>query len=244
MKPSGLLFTVTLVIVTAFVTTTVRGDLSEFNDGFVSYLRQVLQHLQDNMEQGIPELQIPPLDPLKLDDKISVDVKEAGNIQINGLTVRGLKSADIKDIQADLNKPSASFDLVVGHIQSEGTYIANLVFAKIFPVKGSGALHINLTDVKLSGQVVLHTEDFSRFECKDVEFSLKFGEAKINFENILDPKLAPTINKILSGFSPLIANVVLPKIQHSFTPAIVKAINKQLTKLNIADLIEKATNGL
>jgi len=220
----------------------VSGDVSDFNDGFASYLKQVLEHLRANMEHGLPELKIPPLDPLTLNDRLSIDVKDFGNVKINDLKVYGLKTVDIKGVKADLTKPSASIKLNVRNIKAKGTYIANLLFAKLFPVKGNGDLLIDLTDVQLTGEVLLDTEDFMRFECKDVEFSLNVGQAKINFENIIDPKLAPTINKILSGFTPLIVNVLLPTIQHELTPALVHAINKELTKLDIADLIQKITN--
>ncbi|XP_003738257.1 uncharacterized protein LOC100905459 [Galendromus occidentalis] len=232
-------------VLTVFVLTLFSNDSSatgdqhrDINEGFKKYLEEVLQNLRSNMGTGIPELKIPPLDPLSVPDNVNGKTK-VGNIQVDRIKVEGLKTLELKHIDADLNNLAAGITIHIGKFLATAKYNCDLLIARLFPIKGYGNLHIEFRDVTLQAKIVLKSEDFSMFEVTHISYAVQLGGSKVDFENIINPQLAPTINKILSGSLPLITDQVLPKVNGRLTPLLIKLLNKELTKVKITDLIDK-----
>jgi len=216
-----------------------RGD-DDVDEGFERYLRQVLDNFQREMKNGISELKIPPLDPLDLRrDHIDIRPPNVGYLKIRDLVVHGLSTLDIRDVKAKLSIPEAGIRFNLEHVKAQGTYDLNMKIAKIFPITGNGNFHIQLERLGVFAKICMSTANFQQFEVRDIDFDISVGKININLENIIDPKLAPTLNKIVNGYGTFIVNALLPKLKAPLRDAIVKVINKEIKGIDISKLLEK-----
>lgn len=58
-----------------------------------------------------------------------------------------------------------------------------------------------------AAKITLKSDDFVMFEVTHIEYAVQLGGSNVDFENIIDPKLAPTINRILSGILPVLVRL-------------------------------------
>lgn len=77
--------------------------------------------LKEELCNGIPELKVPPIEPLII-DKIAMTETNNNKIYLKDLVVNGLCDFDITSFHLDLEKNSFDIDISFKHIHINATY--------------------------------------------------------------------------------------------------------------------------
>merc|ERR1712131_439749 len=125
----------------------------------VDCLKLVVGSLKQYMKTGIPEANLPPLDPLNLDN---VGFSLAGaKVEFMNIFMEGLSNHTVKDVQYDDNTRIMTIELGIAKLKSTGDYALS---GKVFNIEGNiilngGKIEIGEMNIKLKiNKIKVHME--------------------------------------------------------------------------------------
>ncbi|CAG7716030.1 unnamed protein product [Allacma fusca] len=207
-------------------------------------LRQILIDLKPKFGTGIPELNLPPMDPLKISNVAfqhgSGPVKVIATF--SNVDVRGLSSYNKSDFSVDTKRHVLDFDLGIAQMQITGNYqlAGNLFF---FPIGGSGSFWLNLGGITASGQGKLGAvlkNDHKRVVVKKIDIDLDISTIKLHLTNLFngDALLGNVINNFLNENSKDIFDEVRPQIGNQVGDMVTLLANRALAGLPAEQFVD------
>lgn len=202
-------------------------------------LRQTLEDLRPLMKKGIPDLKLPPTEPMKV---ASVNFAQGKPpVQINAafsnVVVRGLSGFKTNYIEADPTTQTLRISLTVPEMNITGRYKINgEVF--IFPLEGSGNFSTKMKGVAAVGQSnILPTigakgKQVLRVDNSDLNFDI--SKVEIHMDNLFNGDnelLAETVNKFLNDHGQDVLAEVKPEISKQLTQLVTRVMNDAFSKL-------------
>ncbi|KAB0794286.1 hypothetical protein PPYR_11125 [Photinus pyralis] len=188
--------------------------------------------LKPYLKKGIPELDVPPLEPLLLD---AVDLKsgnDATRIEatLSNLEIWGPTSFIILELKPNLNKNVFKFKVLLPELNVVGRYKAD-ARVLFFNLKGEGPAFINITnykfECKLKGNKISKGgEEFLEFE--KMRLKIEVGTSSIRLENLFngDPVLGKATSDVVNENSNLFISEILPNLQQALSEKFTNIANK------------------
>jgi len=201
-------------------------------------LRQILEDLKPRLGAGIPEINLPPMDPLYLK---SVSFHHgSGPIKIlatfKDVNATGLSLFDKSDFTFDVKKRTLDFDLSIPHMRIVGNYelSGNLFF---FPIGGAGGFWLNLGGIKAKGQGKLSVSaknNLKSIQIKKIDIDLTIEMIKVHLSNLFqgDQLLGTVINTFLNENANEIFEEVRPQIGIQVAEMVQLLSNRALASLS------------
>lgn len=137
-------------------------------------IRDSVDFLKPKLAVGIPELKIPPLEPLYIERLTAIDGK-GFNVVARDLNIKGCSAFTIVDIKADIDNGVFESKLYYPELAITGKYMVNGSIL-LLPIKGEGELE---SQVRNSTAVVTMTSTFVE---EDGERHLKWKGMKIEVD--------------------------------------------------------------
>ncbi|CAG9562479.1 unnamed protein product [Danaus chrysippus] len=149
----------------------------------------------DVAKTGIPEYDVPPVDPLQLSN-VSLTVLDSLALTITDGTVKGIKGCTINSFHVDFEKhagsQSVTCDLTIkGHFKLAGSSPTLQGFFGSSSIGGDGKAKVKLEKVTLNVDFPLHVikkddgETYLKFDFKDVKYTYDIGNALFAAEKII-----------------------------------------------------------
>merc|ERR1711892_1448145 len=129
------------------------------DDNLDAYLRQILELLKAQMPGGIPDLGIPPLDPLQIPhfdiSPIEEDIVKV-TIEIDNLVISNLATFETKIAHLDIEQ------LSLADLRGDADYKLDGTIASIFPLCGEGPMMLEIfgLDLYAKAGLLINTEGF------------------------------------------------------------------------------------
>ncbi|KAK7864169.1 hypothetical protein R5R35_004084 [Gryllus longicercus] len=188
--------------------------------------------LRPQLLSGLPELDVPPLDPVALDE-IKLSRGPAGALfeaTIRNIKAFGAPNFIIEELKTDLEKNVFDFKLLLPKINFLGDYQLrmNILLINIF---GKGHITGNFTNYKcdchLKGnKVIINGEEYLKFDRMGLK--LNIGKAKFYMSNLFngDRLLGEATNRIINENVDLLLAEVLPAMEISLANVFTDIANK------------------
>ncbi|KAF5306613.1 hypothetical protein FQA39_LY08802 [Lamprigera yunnana] len=173
--------------------------------------------LKPHLKKGLPELGVPPLEPLSL-DILRIGDESSITTNLTNINVWSASNFEIVKLNASVSKNTRKFifKVFIPNLAIEGDYSINTVLS-IIQLKGSGPFYANITDVQF--QCVLKGKRVSEGDTDYVKFEkmkciAEFGKPFIHFENLFngDPIVGTGINAAIQDNIELLFNEIKPQI--------------------------------
>ncbi|KAI4501244.1 hypothetical protein M0802_003617 [Mischocyttarus mexicanus] len=201
-------------------------------------LRRVIEKFRSRMRYGIPELDIPPLEPFHLDGiLIDTDNPEIGNVSatITDLTVNELSLFVIENAKLSLIGPTISINLLFPELYATGNYNISGILGDMFMLFGSGPFRARIYEFRLKVTVVV---GYSRgLYIKD--FNLDFGLTSVLFdiENFMGgDEIGKIMNKVFQELTPQVVEIIKPDILPGIKSYVASRVNETIQHLTMRDL--------
>ncbi|KAF2884503.1 hypothetical protein ILUMI_21677 [Ignelater luminosus] len=201
-----------------------------------------VNHLRSRLKTGIPDLDVPPMEPLMVDE-IRLQRGPAGaaiNCNITNLKVWGPASFVITDIRPEVSKNKFNFKLWLPHLYFQGDYELDMRILLI-NVRGKGAVEGNFTDYRsdviMKGKkITKDNQEYLKFD--KIRIRLHIGKQKLKFENLFnnDPILRQISNDIVNENSDLFINEIKPALENSLAEKFTEIANKITLKFTYNEL--------
>ncbi|XP_014289104.1 protein takeout [Halyomorpha halys] len=188
-----------------------------------------IETLRPQLIKGIPELDVPAMEPLKL-KKISVS--EGGPFRAVGtdVIVKGASNFEIKDLQCDIEKLEFIVAIYIPFLTFDCTYDVDARVLQL-RVKGNGPLKANATDIDGKGIVKGKkiTKDGKTYVAfNDLDLKLNIKSYHIHLENLFnnDPALNEAVNVALNENKKELITTIRPQAERVVTNVLLEIANK------------------
>lgn len=125
-----------------------------------------MEALRDKLRDGIPELDVPGIDPFQIDVVTLLDLPNFKARALN-VTVTGLSQFEVENLHIDLEKMEITIHNKFKHLKMTGTY--DIATRILVPVAGTGPVTITADNFKAT--TVLTSKFYNRGGKKYIYFS-------------------------------------------------------------------------
>ncbi|XP_015188469.1 PREDICTED: uncharacterized protein LOC107072782 isoform X2 [Polistes dominula] len=212
---------------------------SAASKGLEFKLRRFIEKFRSRMRYGIPELDIPPLEPFHLDEvRFDTDNPQIGNVSavVNDLTIYGLSSFLIESAKLSLIGPTISVNLLFPELYATGNYNVSGILGNMFTLFGSGPFNATIYEFRLKVTVVV---GFSRgLYIKDLDLDFTLSSVLFNIENFMGgDEIGKLMNQVFQELTPQIVEIIKPDILPGIKSYVINRVNETIRHLTMRDLI-------
>lgn len=211
-------------------------------------LRALIELFRKQLIKGIPELNIPILDPLHI-NKIEFDLNhESAKLKGNAedVTIKHISKFILdKEKFTDLGNLRFKLDLnlTFPYIKVNGTYKINGTVGQTFRIYGDGPFWINFINLKLGTTTILKFNLPARLRVEKIAIDVKLKKVENNFENLMnDKEIGELFNKAISEMAPEAIDILWPEIKPSVERQIKKYMNNILENATVVNLAKRLFN--
>ncbi|KAK0182272.1 hypothetical protein PV327_000426 [Microctonus hyperodae] len=195
-------------------------------------ITNTIEGLRDKLKVGIPELDVPAIEPLTLKQIRLLRGPQGARLDINltDIQVSGPSSFEVRELKANTENVTFAFKVSFNKLSFHGKY---QIDARILLLRlaGSGDLTGNFSgydsDVILRAQKIVRDNDtYLKFD--KMEIGIKVGKANIYLSNLFggDPILGPASNQLLNANSNLFLDEVRPVLEDALANLFTDVANK------------------
>ncbi|XP_043274346.1 putative beta-carotene-binding protein [Venturia canescens] len=186
-----------------------------------------VEGLREKLRTGMPELNVPPLEPMILKG-FPLSETETFRAYAENVKLTGLTNFEVKSFHNDLDKNQLNMHVVFKRIDLDADYDIN---AKILvPIKGKGPIHIVSHDVE--AKVVMQYKfamkngaKYVYFSSMTTKLSIKDFEADFKSADGVDSPITKAINDALDGGRKEILELVRPTLEKVISEKILELGN-------------------
>ncbi|XP_047522853.1 circadian clock-controlled protein daywake-like [Pieris napi] len=191
--------------------------------------------------KGIPELGVPTIDPVDLND---IHIDGSGlKLTFTNAKMHGLSKVSLKDLDIDIGEKEEKFKLSLkGNLSMTSTYNADGKIL-ILPIKGDGDAFIECRNVEVEiNSKLLHINDSNgeHFKLQTPHYKYNIEKTTFDLRNLFNG------NKQLAGTTLQFANEnwrqlmddLAPPVIKQIVKTIVKDINKFFSKVQISTIVQ------
>jgi hypothetical protein len=200
-------------------------------------LFQIVEDLRPLMPTGIPDVNVPVLDPMFI-SSINLNQGE-GPVSIKStfsqIQVRGLSKFTTNSVTADPDAMTMRLKMQIPELRITGQYqTSGRVF--VLPVEGSGTFWnvlANVTVDSLSNLVIKGSAPNEILQVSNQKIDLTVGKMRMRLNNLFngDAVLGETINTFLNENSQEVFAEVKPEMSKQVGELVIKVMNDALAAL-------------
>uniref|UniRef100_A0AAU6SH69 Protein takeout-like protein n=1 Tax=Maconellicoccus hirsutus TaxID=177089 RepID=A0AAU6SH69_MACHI len=206
-------------------------------------LIELIEGIRSNLAKGIPEMRIPPLDPLHV-PQVTLD-QGSGSVnfqaKFKNIIASGAKNFNLTGVRLDFNVPSLSIDVGFPALRLDSDYnITGKVL--VVPIKGNGKCQGNFTNVFASVKLLgkYDKRDGKTFlSVKERKINLKIGNLQIHFSNLFNgnKQLSESTNVFINENWRDILQEINPLVEDTIGEVMMQIIKGLLDLYSLEDLI-------
>ncbi|XP_044266493.1 protein takeout-like [Tribolium madens] len=198
--------------------------------------------LKPTLKEGIPELNVPPIEPLLLDEvKLRSGPSSAKiNANITNIKVWGPSTFEILELKPNLPKAKFAFKVRIPSLHFEGDYDIDMRIL-VLEYKGVGPITGNFTnysfDCILKGnRIQKDGEEYLKFD--KMRLRLNIGHSRITLGNLFrdDPIIGRATNDVINDNTDLFINEIKPVLENSLAEKFTDIANKITLKFTYKEL--------
>ncbi|KAK9881017.1 hypothetical protein WA026_014360 [Henosepilachna vigintioctopunctata] len=210
-------------------------------------LRELFEEFRKQIVQGIPEFNVPILDPLHIDN-VQFQIKhESGDFTGNAsdVTIRHISKFVLDDVRfSDIGAWRFRLDLniTLPFITAEGMYNVNALIGDTIHVYGNGKFWAKIHHLELKISALLKLEGI-RPRVSALGLGVKIKKLENNFEGLMkDKETSELYNKIISRMAPEALDILWPEVKKPIEKHTLSYINSVLDNASVASFVRRLFN--
>ncbi|XP_015174283.1 PREDICTED: uncharacterized protein LOC107065267 [Polistes dominula] len=191
-----------------------------------------INQLHEKLAIGIPELDVPPLEPFKLNEIRLLRGPNAAKLDVNltDLQVWGASKFVLSDLTTNVDDVIFTFRLHFPVLTFNGKYQIDSKLL-LLHLSGDGDLDGSFNDydsnIVLKGQKIRRNDKiYVQFE--KMKIKIKIGNANVYLKNLFngDPVLGKISNDVIKSNSGLLIDEIKPELEKSLSTVLTNIANK------------------
>ncbi|XP_032681491.1 protein takeout-like [Odontomachus brunneus] len=191
-----------------------------------------IEQLRDKLRTGIPELDVPSIEPLLLKNLRLTRGPNSASLDLNltDIEVYGPSTFKIDDLNVDTNKLLFTYTVKFDKLEFRGKYSIN---AKILLLQLNGVGNVTGYLQNYGGKTYMKAKKIRRNNNTYLQFDkmklvIRIAETHINFDNLFngDKVLGQATNELLNENSNLVTQEITPLLEDSLANLFTNVANK------------------
>lgn len=183
--------------------------------------------LRDKLRVGIPELDIPPVEPLKIERIQLTDMPDFKTYGTN-MELRGLLTYHIKFLHVDLKKQRIDIDVKFDETKLNAMY--NVTAKILVPITGSGPISLTTNNVdakvKITYKLVERRgEKYVYFDSMKIHLNIKDYDLTFDSDTF-DKTLKDAIVQVLGSSHQEVLDATRPNVEKAISETVLNMANK------------------
>ncbi|XP_055703719.1 uncharacterized protein LOC129802123 [Phlebotomus papatasi] len=203
-------------------------------------VRRSILMLKPRLSRGIPQLSLPPFNPLHL-PKVSFS-QDQGPINLNStytnIKIYGLSDFKLQSVKIDLKKNYFQLQMMFPELYMTADYLIS-GHILMLPLQGQGLSYGNYTEVETTATLhcerIMGKDKKEHFRIQDLSVDFTIGDAEWTFDG--DNELCTVMNKFINDNWRLIIGEMRPAIQGAMAKIIGKITGKIFELYSIDKLL-------
>merc|ERR1712088_101361 len=212
----------------------------------MGYLRAILEEFRNAMTVGIPEINIPVLDPFEVPHFDIPHIEEGpvkADITIDDFIIKNLATFETKNVHLDPVGLSLELELDIPLLRGDAVYSLDGSIFGLFPLYGNGDMYIELSGLVIRAAAGVLIDAEGKVQVTDMNLGADFDNAVLHLDNLLGGgDFGETINNLLSALAPTIWDQFKDLVFNELNTVLTKIINDELGKCAIQDIISGNCN--
>ncbi|KAF5269307.1 hypothetical protein FQR65_LT02608 [Abscondita terminalis] len=193
-----------------------------------------IKSLTPRLKAGIPELDIPSLEPLQIDGISFHTGSETANIATNitNITIWGASNFNIVklSVKPNENGKTFEFEVTIPQLFAQGHYEMNTKIL-FLDLRGKGPFNANVSDYHFScilKGLVQNINGANHLQFEPLKCKVSTGQKKFHLENLLDanPIITQATNGIIDDNTEALFREIRPGLKKSVETKIISMANK------------------
>ncbi|XP_015109264.1 protein takeout [Diachasma alloeum] len=212
-------------VLATLATTVIAKDLPEFlhvckrNDPNINEcIKASVEHLRPYLVKGVPEYQIPSIEPLLLKEIVAA---EGGGLKLSAKDVNAYGASDfsVTKMNADMGSLVYLLDVFLPHLSIDGQYeIDGKVL--LLPITGSGRIMGNFTDCLGAVKFTAETETVDGveyFRVREFELKITVGKGTLRLDNLFggDKVIGDVVNNAINNNFDAFLKELMPVVERA-----------------------------
>ncbi|XP_050309981.1 circadian clock-controlled protein daywake-like [Anthonomus grandis grandis] len=193
-------------------------------------IKDSVEFLRPYLVKGIPEVNVPPIDPIKFDKIVIFDGVSTPNLNayLANIEATGLSKFEITKLKLDVDKMTYLVGVKFPFLEMHGDYSVD---AKILaaPIKSQGQFHANVSGIQGQGLIQGYIgEGTNRLLFSSISLKLKISDFNLDLENFLnnDPVLGQAARSLVSGNKDELIRISTPYIERKASEVLLELANR------------------
>ncbi|KAK8733141.1 hypothetical protein OTU49_006781 [Cherax quadricarinatus] len=219
------------------------------NNEIAALIVKAVEAVRPILSNGIPELGIPPLDPLGPLPNIAFHI-DVPRLRMDGLlnetVVRHISEFIICQLNFTLGiTEKLELDIRLEDFRIDGYYDVDGLALSLFPVFGNGNFSLDVYEAAVGGGAKISYNPLSdHASIKDLHLDINFDRLVLVMECILGcGDMSDLINGLIDEIAPVVFDAVWGVIDPILTSALENGINDILKNISISDIITLTQTG-
>ncbi|KAF2886123.1 hypothetical protein ILUMI_20050 [Ignelater luminosus] len=213
---------------------------------------KTVYEIMPNLIKGIPEMDIPPIDPLEF-SSIKIDTGNTGSVSLDiellSGTASGLRNLKIENLKATFGNDGDNITftgiLEVPQVNIEGTYKLNGKIL-LFELNGQGHVSFNATDIRTDSVWRASTylkKNKRHISLDKIDYNdVKIKNIRVKFDNLFGPNnevLTDTVNNAINDNVDNLRGELEPIIKETLIQVILQSFNRVYRLFTLDELYLK-----
>ncbi|XP_017755832.1 PREDICTED: uncharacterized protein LOC108547716 isoform X2 [Eufriesea mexicana] len=197
------------------------------NPHFDECVNNSMTALRGNLRNGMPELDIPSIEPLKINEMKIIDEPQI-KITAKDIKLNGLWTFHLNFLHLDLEKKELTADFAFDKITLDADFLLKLNILVPIQRKGVMVLKCNNAGAKIKAYYKLikrDNEQYVHFESIPIKLDIKDYTADFKTEN-LDSSLQSAINDVLGKNHDDVLRTIQPHVEKAISKSCINLTNK------------------
>ncbi|XP_011879794.1 PREDICTED: protein takeout-like [Vollenhovia emeryi] len=199
-----------------------------------------IEYLKPYLKTGVPEYNIPSLEPLIL-QKLTFTPTSSIRVDASNIEVTGASNFEIKKVKLDFNSMVFLVDIALPNIQVEGKYEIDGKIL-LLPIRGSGPMHGNFSNcigackIRVAKYVDENGEE--KIRITDLRIKVTVGKGTMKLDNLFggEKALGDVINSTINSNFDLFVKELLPLVEKALSDAFQNIAGNIVQQFTFAQL--------
>ncbi|XP_020288990.1 protein takeout-like [Pseudomyrmex gracilis] len=203
-----------------------------------------VEYLKPYLKIGVPEYNIPSLEPLKL-KKLVVSPANGLRIHATDVNVYGASNFHISKVKVNLDTMRFAVNVELPNISVEGKYDVDGKVL-LLPIRGSGPMSGNFSNCigacKISGERYFDKNGVEKLRIKEFRLKVSVGKGSLKLDNLFDGErvLGDVINSAINNNFDLFTRELMPLVEMALSDAFQNIADNIVEQFTLAQLFPGA----
>jgi len=196
----------------------------------IGCMRKSIETIRPYLIRGIPELDIPSIDPIDIGDLLVSEKTQSNGVQITAKNIKSYGSSKyvLRNLDVVDYGNLYTFEVYFPYMYVEGTYDVNGQVL-LLPIRGSGKFAGNFTDCTGNVRLQFARTNTDQVQIKKFLIKIKVGRGSIKLFNLFNGEktLGDAVNAVINENFDVVSQDVIPLVEK----ALQKTLKRIATKI-------------